>query len=282
MKLPRRLIFQSVFVLLIGTAAHTNSATLIDTGPEHIISSISGQIEVVEIPPSLNGGAFISQTHIRLMHEGSAIVPAGMPNFIYDGAYHDPSLPVVQGDNTFGNAITTPYSGPGLPAVGTEVYSILLHFDPDLSSLDFSLTEGIAQSGTITFDRPILGVYVTSGALNTTDDIFTPNGVTFPSTTGRDMEFNYGTDQYDGDRYSISLDRYELTLTMYVHNGGFLDEMRIILIPVPVNFCQGDIEPPGGDGDVDGSDLAVYISNTTVMSLEDFTAEFGRTDCTQI
>ena len=156
----------------------------------------------------------------------------------------------------------------------TEVYSILLHFDPNLSGLPFSLTQGIARSAIITFDRPIIGVYVTSGALNTTDDIFTPSGVTFPTTSGRDMEFNY-----DGDYYSISPDRYELSLTMYCHNGGVLDEMRIILISTPVNSCQGDIEPPGGDGDVDGSDLTVYISNTTVMSLEGFAAEFGRTGC---
>ena len=47
----------------------------------------------------------------------------------------------------------------------------------------------------------------------------------------------------------------------------------------PVNTCQGDIEPDGGDGDVDGSDLAAYLSDTSVMDLEDFAAEFGQTDC---
>jgi len=280
-KSPKRLIFLSVFALLIGTAAHAISATVIDTDSEQIVTNISGEIEVVDIPPSLDGGDFTSPTYIRLMHEGSGTVTAGMPDFIYDGAYHDPELPVAPGDNTFGNAVTTPYSGPGLPAVGTEVYSILLHFDPDLYSLPFSLSEGIARSAFITFNRPILGVYVTSGALNTTDDIFTPSGVTFPSTPGRDMEFNY-VGNSGGDQYSISPDRNELSLTMYVHNGGVLDEMRIILISAPVNSCQGDIEPPGGDSDVDGSDLAVYISNTTVMSLEDFAAQFGRMDCTQI
>ena len=68
-----------------------------------------------------------------------------MPSFNYDGAYHDPNLPIVNGDNTFGNAITTPYDGPGLPAVGTEVYSILMHFDPDLSGVPFNLNEGIGD-----------------------------------------------------------------------------------------------------------------------------------------
>jgi PhoD-like phosphatase len=47
----------------------------------------------------------------------------------------------------------------------------------------------------------------------------------------------------------------------------------------PVSACQGDIEPGGGDGDVDGSDLAVYLGGSTGISLEDFAANFGRTDC---
>ena len=212
----RRSIVLSIFALLIGSTAvpgELNGA---------IITGISGEIEVKEIPASLDAGDFISQTHIRLMREGPGIVTPVMPNFDPDGAYHDPSLP--NGGSTFGNAITTPYSGPGLPAVGTEVYSVLLHFDPDVSDLPFSLAQGIEQSGTITFDRPILGVYVTSEALDATDDIFTPSGVTFSSDDRRDMEFNY-----DGDFYAISPDRYELSLTMFGHNGGYFDEMRVIL-----------------------------------------------------
>ena len=273
MSVSIRFIFLSIFGLLIGTAA----------GPEDlngaVIVGISGEIQVVDIPSSLDGGDFISETHIRLMHEGYGTVTAGMPGFAYDGAYHDPALPIVPGDNTFGNAITTPYNGPGLPAVATEVYSVLLHFDPDVSGLPFDLEEGIARSGTISFDRPILGVYVTSGALNATDGIFSPSGVTFPSAAGRDMEFNYA-----GDIYAISPDRYELSLTMYSHNGGFLDQMRVILAPVSAcsgdldssgvvdsndlrifadhfgqtgcgGSCAGDIEPAFGDGDVDGLDL---------------------------
>ena len=207
------------------SASHTISVSFIVTDPiiAAIIGGISGEIEIVDIPSNLNIGLFTSKTHIRLIHEGSGMVTAGMPSFNYDGAYHDPNLPIVNGDNTFGNAITTPYDGPGLPAVGTEVYSILMHFDPDISGVPFNLNEGIGRSATVSFNRPILGVYVTSGALDATDDIFTPNGVLFPSTSARDMEFNY-----DGDQYSISSDRYELSLTMFSHNGGILDEMRVI------------------------------------------------------
>jgi hypothetical protein len=243
MKPPRRFFLLSIFALLIGSTAvpgELNGA---------IITGISGEIEVTEIPASLDAGDFISQTHIRLMREGPGIVTPVMPNFDPDGAYHDPSLP--NAGSTFGNAITTPYSGPGLPAAGSDVYSVLLHFDPDVSDLPFSLTQGIEQSGTITFDRPILGVYVTSEALDATDDIFTPSGVTFSPDDRRDMEFNY-----DGDIYAISPDRYELSLTMFGHNGGYFDEMRVIL--EPVSACPGDLD---GSGVVDSGDLPIFADH---------------------
>jgi len=48
----------------------------------------------------------------------------------------------------------------------------------------------------------------------------------------------------------------------------------------PVNNCQADIEPDeGGDGDVDGSDLAAWMGGSPSISLGDFALEFGRTDC---
>ena len=199
---------------------HTINATFIVI--DSIIYGISGPFEIVEMPASLDAGEFISQTHIRVMHEGLGIVSNGMPNLAYDGAYHNPNLGT--GSGTFGNAIIISYSGPGLPAGGTEVNSILLHFDPDVSGLQFSLTQGISQSGTITFNRPIIGVYVTGSAIAETDEIFTPSGVVFSTDSRRGMEF-----AYNGDQYLISEDRYELSLTMFAHNGGYFDEMRIIL-----------------------------------------------------
>ncbi|MHC4639178.1 MAG: WD40/YVTN/BNR-like repeat-containing protein [Planctomycetota bacterium] len=41
--------------------------------------------------------------------------------------------------------------------------------------------------------------------------------------------------------------------------------------------CEGDFTP--ADGDVDGSDLAAYIADQAGISLNDFAAEFGRTNC---
>ncbi len=217
---PSRLA--SVLALVIGVMHPVG--LLISTGSAQVTANVTGEIEVVAMPPSLLGGVFTNQTYIRLMHEGIGTVTAGMPGFQADGAYHNPALGVGQpADATFANAIVTPYAGPGLPAVGTGVYSILLHFDPNLGGLPLNLAQGIARTGTITFNRQILGVYVTSGALNATDAIF-GSGTVYPTSTGRDMEFNY-----DGDFFSIASNRYELSVTMFVHNGGIFDEMRIIL-----------------------------------------------------
>jgi len=41
--------------------------------------------------------------------------------------------------------------------------------------------------------------------------------------------------------------------------------------------CHCDFPPV--DGDVDGADLADYISDSAGISLDDFAAEFGRIDC---
>jgi len=43
-----------------------------------------------------------------------------------------------------------------------------------------------------------------------------------------------------------------------------------------ITGCQGDVEP---DGDVDGTDLAAYISNGDTEDLGDFATNFGRVDC---
>jgi Calcineurin-like phosphoesterase len=70
------------------------------------------------------------------------------------------------------------------------------------------------------------------------------------------------------------------TTVAYVQtNGGGVAYSYTIDPHESVNTCQGDIEPLAGDGDVDGSDLAEYISNPGGINLEDFAANFGRTNC---
>jgi C1A family cysteine protease len=58
--------------------------------------------------------------------------------------------------------------------------------------------------------------------------------------------------------------------------GPFGSDGQCITIIDP---CECDFEPAESDGDVDGSDLATYAEGGTGISLIDFAAEFGRTDC---
>jgi hypothetical protein len=43
--------------------------------------------------------------------------------------------------------------------------------------------------------------------------------------------------------------------------------------------CLWDIEPESGDGDVDGADLAVFITIFQAVDLAAFAAEFGQSNC---
>jgi hypothetical protein len=114
-----------------------------------------------------------------------------------------------------------------------------------VSGLPFDLGSGIGRSAVITFDRPVIGAYVTSNALAAADDVFSPT-TTFSTISGRDMEFDD-----DGDSFAISADRRELSVTQFSHNGGVFAEMRIIL-PARDASVPGDFN---GDG---VTDVAVW------------------------
>ena len=84
--------------------------------------------------------------------------------------------------------------------------------------------------------------------------------------------------------------RYQTTLSSGIHNYYFyfsdgkggsdrLPSSGTYSGPSvsPINLCRGDFDT---DGDVDGSDLAVFAGGVTGdVVLEDFAANFGRTDC---
>ena len=65
-------------------------------------------------------------------------------------------------------------------------------------------------------------------------------------------------------------------------NGAFIEYEydaagnRTAKVVSAVAGCPGDLDH---DGDVDGSDLAEYIEDTTVMSLSDFAGDFGKDNC---
>ena len=56
--------------------------------------------------------------------------------------------------------------------------------------------------------------------------------------------------------------------------------LLLMILPVTSHGCTWDIEPTGGDGDVDGFDLVTISGGTyNQTQLAEFAAEFGRSDC---
>ncbi len=115
-----------------------------------------------------------------------------------------------------GTSVATSFS-PGLVPAGTTIHSHFLHTDP---------VENTARifEGTLTFDRPILGLITTTGRLNATDALLGLPGIAYESTnTGRGLE---GT-----DRLTISADR--LRLEFRFSTSSSTDNVRIITLPTP-------------------------------------------------
>jgi hypothetical protein len=122
--------------------------------------------------------------------------------------------------------------GADIPA-GTPVSSTLVHFDAAWVSGD-----PIYANGTVTFDRPILGVIYTRPLLNASDSIL-GNAASYETTGNREM------DAYDLDNSSL-VDNV-LTLGLAVTNA--IDQARIIQFePVLVTTSYvGPEEPVVGD-----------------------------------
>ena len=64
----------------------------------------------------------------------------------------------------------------------------------------------------------------------------------------------------------------------YVQTSGGGVAYSYTIAAGPVTSCPGDFTDPY-DGDVDGSDLAAWMGESTGIGLADFAANFGRADC---
>ncbi len=58
--------------------------------------------------------------------------------------------------------------------------------------------------------------------------------------------------------------------------AGLAEGSDVNALSSGIELCEGDFDK---DGDVDGSDLAVFAAGGTSITLEEFAANFGRTDC---
>jgi hypothetical protein len=106
-----------------------------------------------------------------------------------------------------------------IPA-GTVVDAYLMHFDIVSANTNFI--------GSVTFARPILGVFVTGAFLNTSNPAFGVPGVSYASS-GRAVELN---GMGGGDTFTISPDLTTFSFNFRTNMG--IDEVRFLTsVPEP-------------------------------------------------
>lgn len=121
--------------------------------------STTGAIQLTPAPPSIELDAFVSNTVIRLIEEGTVLLSTDLAvDVTSPGTYNDP-------------AQVTPSTIP----VGTLVRSYITHFD----SIDTQLV--LNRSGSITFDTDILGIMIFDSTLDAADPVVGLGSVVYPT-----------------------------------------------------------------------------------------------------
>lgn len=162
---------------------------------------------------------------------------------------------VIQGGETFtqNNAAT-----PGTIALGTEVISYIMHFDPVGSNAALQKH----AVGSVVFENDILGIVLGDGSLAATDAVLGSIGV-YGSTSGRGIALT------GGDFIKVSPDRRTLSFDWSIM-GNDISQMRVITL-APV---AGDFD---GDGIATSADLEIWKASFGKDSFGD--ADFdGDTD----
>ena len=193
--------------LAIIAVAILTSASLVQPASSQVVA-VSGDVSLISPPGSVLAGDIQSDTSGILFQEKSAFSPAGVVpvnnlgsiDGVYDGA-DDISLTMID--------------------VGT-VNSFLFHFDQIVGSPRYQ--------GSVQFSNPIVGIIVSTAALNDTDDDFGLPGTAYPTggTFRRGLDFN---DFTVVDSFTISGGD---TLDFSVRSSNAIDQIRVLTsVPEP-------------------------------------------------
>jgi hypothetical protein len=166
------------------------------------IVSNTGSVDLISPPASVAANAFQSDTLVRLFAERASFsLPQAAPVDVNAPGTYSPGGPDLIGSFT-------------LP-VGLLVDSYYLHFDPTPS--------GGGYAGTVTFDRPVLGIAGLNTTLDDTDFAGSPTTIYPTGFGGRGYDFPPGP--LLGDRVTLSADR--LTITLSGGAFGAQDQLRV-------------------------------------------------------
>ncbi len=119
-----------------------------------------------------------------------------------------------------------PAPAPAAIPAGTALRSHLLHVDRPGPSSGFSAGDFQYSYGSVTFDRPILGIITSDSGLDTSD-LMGASGTYYPTgLASRGADFGGGPGLASDERIVLSDDR--LTVTVRFQTGNGLDQIRVI------------------------------------------------------
>ncbi len=196
------------------------SVLLTTTPASAALVASTGNVVVLASPPaSVELGQLTSNEHGFVFTERTCAVLTG--NLAVD---------VVNPVGTYSETQVQP----GTIPAGTKVDSYLVH-------LDEATNQGLALNGSLTFDRPVLGLIFLVPTLNASDAVVGAPATTYPtgSTPSRGYELA-------SDRVQVSANRRTVTFSSSVGTPGFQDDLRIIT----EGTCTGRPQPPPGQDKV--------------------------------
>jgi hypothetical protein len=169
---------------------------------------LSGQVQLVPPPASLEVGAFEANGWIRVIEEGSTLLGEALQlDITAAGSYAD-----------------TSDASPGALSGGSTVTSYLLHFD----TLGETAVAGL--SGSLTFDTDILGLVVTDASLDASDATLGLGAVVYP--TGLELRSIEPSTEVFLDAVTLSADRRTLTID-HLGVAERMDQIRVLVAPLP-------------------------------------------------
>jgi len=205
------------FLALVLLASTTAQAGIVATSAN--VSTVTPAPFTTGAPGSLNEG--------NTTYESGAGATITTPTYFLweEGLYQGTS-----GNSDWaGTGLVSTNTQLGSFAFGGEVTSYYLRFDP-------SGQAGGAQTVTnasITFDKRIIGVFVTGTSQANSDAAFAPTGLTYGDFVGgnqRGMELNgAGT----SDRFTISANGLTLNIVFSQAGGQNVDSLRVLINPEP-------------------------------------------------
>ncbi|MFO0860797.1 MAG: hypothetical protein U0570_09600 [Phycisphaerales bacterium] len=173
------------------------------------IVGTTGAAVLVAPPPSLASGVYVHSTQVRVMNEKTNVLFTGVVDRLF------PPIGVPQTLFTVAPALIGP----------VRVNSHLIHFD------NKNVPQAGPVTGTVTFDKAIIGVIYTNTRLDASDAALGNLGTVYPFG-----HLNRG--------FSGVIDTFTLlspfTLRFTLANGGEMDQIRVLTVPAPATgVCGG-------------------------------------------